>query len=90
MGFKESLSLDERLLAAYSKKGKPAVKGVHGAKRCFHCGMTWGRDANAARNIAIIFLFMAFNGGKRPFLFKRLVFFLILIFLFIDELKSFI
>ena len=56
---------------AYRKRGVPVGHALRGVKQCFHCGVLWHRDINAARNILIIFLYMKFNSNTRPFLYKR-------------------
>ena len=59
------------ILAKYQTRGFPTSTPLRGVKYCHSCGMIWNRDRNAARNIALVFLYAKFNPGKRPFAFQR-------------------
>jgi hypothetical protein len=68
-------SQDERVKAAYGgEKGIPLKGGappLRGVKRCFSCGVMWDRDVNAARNIAILFIYLRLHDLSRPFPYRR-------------------
>jgi hypothetical protein len=61
----------EVIIGHFSRRGIPVSAPLRGVKYCHACGMIWHRDRNAARNIALIFIYQRFNNGKRPFAFQR-------------------
>ena len=67
----DSDALSRAILAKYQTRGFPTSTPLRGVKYCHSCGMIWNRDRNAARNIALVFLYAKFNPGKRPFAFQR-------------------
>ena len=55
----------------YQRDSKNVMKNkIHGTRYCKACKTTWNRDFNAARNMALIAMYMANNDLKRPLPFK--------------------
>ena len=66
------LDIDEKLRNAFEKRGLPDEReAIRGVKQCFQCNMIWHRDLNAARNMAILFVYLRYHALKRPFYLQR-------------------
>ena len=63
---------DVRAMKAPKDKAGREGPSLHAVRYCEKCLTTWNRDVNAARNIAIVFWYQRFYGGKRPLGYRRL------------------
>ena len=71
-GWRNDLDHDARMVLAYGERGIPMIKeALRGVKMCFQCGNIWHRDVNAARNVALVFIYERYHSLKRPFPFQR-------------------